>query len=94
MSGKFGYSIRTNRDFVRQETIGYQSISKLNAEQWVNDEIINGYVNLLRSNSKPRFLVLNTFFYALLSRKGVITSEKIFACVSYSSAANISITLY
>jgi len=49
------------------------SLLNLKGKNWLNDEIINSYGELLTSrrkvNEKPRFYIFNTFFYQALERE-------------------------
>lgn len=58
--------VRKNPNFLRQGVISSKSIMRLEPGTWVDDEIINGYINLLDHKNKPTTLALNTFFYQFL----------------------------
>jgi sentrin-specific protease 1 len=56
-------------------TVGNHDIRTLRDRQWLNDEIVNFYVNLLMERSEkeegwPKIHCFNTFFYPTLRDSG------------------------
>lgn len=48
-------------------------ISRLQDSQWLNDEVINFYINIIMERNKsnhryPKVFIFNTFFYPLLQQ--------------------------
>jgi Ulp1 family protease len=55
---------------IKNDVLGYSlvrgSLERLRPGRWFNDEIINGYVNLVNSNQGRRVFAVNTFFFTML----------------------------
>jgi len=47
-----------------------KDIARLNPKIWLNDEIINSYIELLMKRSNKTYLIFNTFFYPQLEQNG------------------------